>query len=113
MLDISVCEVQKIDTKTLKNSIYMTFPYVIYKINDLIQITDEIREYYKDYYFYENNEPYLVFKYKFDLNYLNLEAFDNNVFISINEARKYLSPELIETINKMSILYDRLLFLGE
>ena len=111
-MDISICEVQKVDLKTLKNSVYMTFPYGIYKINDLLPITDEIRNYYKDYYFYENDEPYLVFKYKFDINYLNLEAFGENTFISINEAKPYISPELFDSINSVSIPNDRLLFLG-
>lgn len=112
---VSICEVQDVSEETsLKNTKYMAFPYAIYKINDLLPISDEIKEYYKKYFFKENDESiYIIFKYKFDIEYLDVKAFGDNAFISINEAQDYLSTNIKNKIIKENLMTDKLLFLGD
>jgi len=119
---ISVCEVQNLNNLeqeiTLKNTKYMTFPYVMYKMNTLLPLSNKLRKYYEKYIFHENGE-YLIFKYKFDIKYLNEEAFEDNnepiknVFINLETAIPYIAPEILEQVYKLNIDKNKILILGE
>jgi len=123
---ISVCEVQDLHDLTnlekeitLKNTKYMTFPYVMYKMNTILPLSNKLRKYYESYIFHENDGSYLIFKYRFDIEYLKEEAFEDNnesiknVFINLETAIPYITPEILEQVYKLNIDKNKILILGE
>jgi len=110
MYNPSVCQVIK-DNLEIKK--YQSFPYYIYKINDLINIDSSIREYYKNYLIDYNSEKYLLFYHKFDCDFISDDAFGNNVFINYKTIEPYLTTVQKQIINDTEIQKSQLLFLKD
>lgn len=94
----------------------MTFPYIMYKVNDSImetlKIDDKTFEKYKDFLYVENEEAkYLVFKYMYDINYIDPKAFKNNSIISYCAIEEHLSFAQQKMISKIKV--DNIIFIRE
>jgi len=103
-LDISVCEVQDLSkVKNIKNTAYMSFPYIMYKVSDLLPVTPEVLKEYNELLYKTDGDDhveYLVFKYIFDIHYINPEVLDLMIFLpSIKCERSYHLIMLKQSIN--------------
>lgn len=96
---LSVCEVQDLSKlKSIRNSMYMTFPYIMYKINDLLKM-DNIIQKYNDLLYEENSEAkYLILKHSHDIH---IDKISNDQAYLKEEIQNSLSFDELEKINKM------------
>jgi len=107
--DITVGIVQDM-SKILKirNTEYMTFPYIMYKVNDLLKMDNVVKE-YKNYLYEENSEArYLVFKYSHDIKYIDAAIFGNEGALTFDNIQNHLSFEqqkILSKFNKKDIIF--------
>ncbi len=111
MYDPSICQVLKTDK--LDKEIYHTFPYYLYKINDLIPISNEVKKYYNDYLIDYNDEKYLLFKHRFDCDFISDKAFGDNVFVPYYKIYPFISDVQKQIIKEMRINEEELLILKD
>lgn len=117
-----ICEIEDCsNVNDINNTHYIKFPYIMYKINNMLPISNEVLKTFEDKLYtktfdcLDNQQTetisYLVFKYIFDIDYLSSDAFEINEIINYSIAEKYLGIEYQQQIKKLSIPNDNLIFL--
>ncbi len=101
---ISVCEVQDLSkVKNIRNSKYMAFPYIMYKVNDLLQLTPEVLETYNDFLYKDEHVEYLVFKYFIDIHYINPGIFGECEVLTKSQMQSALSDDNKASLDRLHI----------
>jgi len=101
---VSVCEVQDMKlVKNIKNSKYITFPYIMYKVNDLLPITPEVLIVYDELLYKDSYVEYLVFEYKFDVKYVDPGVFGDCEALTFEQVKSSLSTDQQYVVSKLKL----------